>query len=97
MIVGEREALYICVQMNLMHRVRSRALEPKCWCLDSSGCVALGKVHHNHLLGLLKFIASPVHGVSHSVGLGGRLAMLISNKCPGDVHAAGPEPRFENC
>lgn len=64
--------------------------------MDPSGCVVLGKLHHNPLSGLSKFIASLVHGVSGSVSLGGCLAMFISNKCPGDVNAAGPELHSQN-
>lgn len=61
--VGRRGVIYIGVYMYHTEE-RSRTLEPKGF------CVVLVKLHHNHLQGLLKFIAGPIHGVSDSAGLG---------------------------
>ena len=77
--------------------VNSRALEPDSWNLDPTVCVVLGRsrvlnIQHEweSLDGLVKFIAGPTPRVSDSVGLGWGLRMVISNKFPGDVNAAGP-------
>ena len=55
------------------------------------------KEHQRHLEGRLNHMAPhPTPRASNSGGLGWGLTMCIFNKFPGDVHAAGVGPHFDD-
>lgn len=63
---------------------------------NGSQTLAKKLANQNHLEGLLKHTAGPIHKAFESVGLVGSLRTCISNAFPGDADAAGLRPHFEN-